>query len=214
MKHTIPFDRLNHLLALVIVIILCVLGCNVFAASVSIAWDPPIPSTSVTGYKIYHGQNSRDYTASVDAGNKLTGIVDRLDPTKTYYFALTAYNSHMNESEYSAELVWDNTPPELTAPASIELELEAGAPLVVPDYRSLVTVTDNFSTGLEVMQSPAAGSPLVAGMEIVFSATDEAGNTASVSCVLGVAIKIVPVPVSVSGEDEDGTALLINEGAE
>jgi len=28
------------------------------------------------------------------------------------------------------------------------------------------------------------------------------------------AIKITHVPVSVSGEDEDGTALLINEGAE
>jgi len=183
------------------------------AASVSIAWDPPIASNGVTGYKIYHGPMSRGYTASGDAGNVCSGRVDNLNPKQTHYFALTAYNSHNNESEYSAELVWDNEAPVLTAPASIEIELEAGAPLVVPDYRLLVTVVDDFSTGLEVTQTPAAGAPLVAGMVIEFSSTDEAGNKGTALCQLGVTIKIVPVPVGVTGHDENGKQFQVNEGA-
>jgi len=184
------------------------------AASVSIAWDPPIPSTGVAGYNIYYGPESRDYTASVDTGNVTSGRVDDLDPTKTHYFTLTAYNASSNESEYSAELVWDNEAPTITAPASIEIELEAGAPMVVPDYRSLVAVTDDFSTGLEVTQAPAAGSRLVPGMTIEFSAIDEAGNKGTALCRLGVTIKIVPIPVGVTGHDENGMQLQTNEGAE
>ena len=184
------------------------------ADSVSITWSPPVPSNSVAGYKIYWGHASRGYTERVDVGDALTWAVTNLSPSLTYYFAITAYNASSNESDFSAELVWDNTAPALTAPAKIDIELEAGAALILPDYRSLVTVTDNFSTGLAVVQIPAAGSPLVPGMGIEFSAVDEAGNTGSVSRVVGVTIIITQPPVAMSGEDERGRKLQINEEAE
>ena len=195
-------------------VVLVLTSVSVRAASVSIAWDPPIPSDNVAGYKIYWGQGSRDYTGNVDAGNVCSGKVPDLDQSKTYYFALTAYNSSSNESDFSAELVWDNTAPTLTAPAKIKVEIEAGASMTLPDYRSLVTVTDDFSTGLVVVQTPAAGSPLVPGMSIEFSATDEAGNTGRVTRVVTVAIIITQPPVAPRGEDENGRSLQTNEGAE
>ena len=48
------------------------------AGQVSLAWDPPIPSNSVAGYKIYYGETSRVYTDELDAGNLTHGTVKGL----------------------------------------------------------------------------------------------------------------------------------------
>jgi hypothetical protein len=82
------------------------------ARDVEISWNPSSES-NLAGYKVYYkesGQNS--YTAvgayegasPVDVGNAvnkfLTGILD----TKTYCFAVTAYDGSGKESEYSNEV--------------------------------------------------------------------------------------------------------------
>ena len=186
------------------------------AASVSIAWNPPIPSNNVTGYKIYHGFGSRDYvTNTLDTGLAQTGTVARLDPTLTYYFAVTAYNVYSNESEYSVELVWDNTAPVITGPESLTLDLPAGADVVLPDFRSLFAATDNFtpSDDIEITQEPPPGSPALPGMVIAFLAVDEAGNTGRLDRVLGVTITLTPKVGAVRGEGSNGITLQINEEA-
>ena len=100
---------LKHLwMTVIIFIALCMCAQ---AASVSIAWDPPIASDNVAGYRIYVGSASRDYDISltVDVGMDLTGVVE-IDLDREYYFAITAYSTNWNghlfmaESGYSDEL--------------------------------------------------------------------------------------------------------------
>ena len=58
----------------------------------------------MAGYKIYWGESSRQYTSVVDVGNNLEGAVSGLTSGRTYYFAVTAYDSAGNESGYSSEV--------------------------------------------------------------------------------------------------------------
>lgn len=97
--------------SLVIGAMLVLAPCAARAASVSLAWDPPVPDDVVAGYKVYYGETSRNYSSSIDAFTATNASVPGLDATKTYFFAVTAYNSTNEESEYSAELVWDNVSP-------------------------------------------------------------------------------------------------------
>ena len=186
-------------------------------ASVTIAWDYPYTNHTAVGFRAHYGNASRTYTESSDAPgpDTRTIMVDDLDPAKTYYFALTAYNTYSNESEYSAELVWDNIAPTITAPDSIAVKLQAGAPMVLPDYLSLVSATDDFSPPehITITQTPAAGVPLTAGMTLTFAATDEAGNTGRVDRVVGVTIELTRPVQDVSGVASDGKRLQVNGGA-
>jgi fibronectin type 3 domain-containing protein len=65
----------------------------------TLTWDP---ETSVAGYKVYSGTSSNAYGAPVDVGNVTTFQIVNLQSGKTYYFAVTAYNSS-GESGYSNE---------------------------------------------------------------------------------------------------------------
>lgn len=74
------------------------------ASSVDVAWDAS-PDTNVTGYAVYYGHASRDYTTRIDAGASLTVNVTGIDPSQTYYFAANAYDAVGNESDFSNEIV-------------------------------------------------------------------------------------------------------------
>jgi uncharacterized membrane protein YeiH len=75
----------------------------VATAQVTLAWNANV-DPSVAGYKLYYGNTSRTYGAPVDVGKvtqyTFTGIVEG----KTYYFAVTAYDTNRNESAFSTEL--------------------------------------------------------------------------------------------------------------
>ena len=47
---------------------LLAISANVFAADVALTWAAST-AANVGGYKVYYGQNSGIYTASVDVGN-------------------------------------------------------------------------------------------------------------------------------------------------
>ena len=74
----------------------------------TLTWDPPTTNTDGTsltdlaGYKVYYGTTSGNYTASTDVGNVTTYTVSDLPP-QVYYFAITAYDTVGNESDYSNE---------------------------------------------------------------------------------------------------------------
>ena len=80
------------------------------AASVTLAWDPPT-SNNTTGYKLYRGTASKQYTVVTTLGNQTTCQVNDLVEGTKYYFAVKAYNSY-GESGYSNELIY--TPPAAT----------------------------------------------------------------------------------------------------
>lgn len=79
---------------------------------VVLAWDAS-PDATVTGYNVYHGVASRNYTNTLNAGSNLTAQCSNLVGTVRYYFAATAYNASGTESVYSDELVYTvpATPP-------------------------------------------------------------------------------------------------------
>lgn len=73
------------------------------ASSVTLAWDAS-PSPEVTGYKIYYGPSSRNYTNVINVGNVLMATVTNLSTGATYFFAATAYDGGGLESDFSNEV--------------------------------------------------------------------------------------------------------------
>lgn len=76
--------------------------------SVTLAWDPSVPSTDVAGCAIYYGATSRSYTNVVDVGLETTGVVSNLVAGTTYCFAVTSYSSSGLESDYSSKVAWQS----------------------------------------------------------------------------------------------------------
>lgn len=88
------------------------------AADVSLAWDAST-SPNIAGYRVYVGTASRTYTAPITIGNQTTYTVTALGPG-TFYFAVTAFNTAGNESDFSNEvsttIATGTTPPNLHVP--------------------------------------------------------------------------------------------------
>ena len=78
-----------------------------YAASITIAWEASEPGlfADVSGYNIYYGTESGNYTyPPVDAGNMTRFTINDLDENQTYYFSVTAYASAGEESKFSPEV--------------------------------------------------------------------------------------------------------------
>jgi large repetitive protein len=76
-----------------------------------------------------------------------------------------------------SEATEDREAPVLTCP--VDQKLASGS--LVPSYFEMLTVTDNMDSKIDVTQNPGAGSTFYDGMEIKFTATDDAGNTSKSS---------------------------------
>jgi hypothetical protein len=70
--------------------------------SVALAWDGST-SADVTGYRLYYGAASGNYTNSLALGNVTTGTVSGLAGGVPYFFAVTAYDTNGLESPFSNE---------------------------------------------------------------------------------------------------------------
>jgi len=76
---------------------------DVFAGQVKLAWDASI-EPEVSGYRLYYGKASGDYTASVDVGNQTSHVVYGLEVGQRYYFAATAYSVNGAQSGFSNQV--------------------------------------------------------------------------------------------------------------
>jgi hypothetical protein len=76
---------------------------HVGASALTLAWDSNTEN-DLAGYKVYCGTQSRDYIHVLDVGNITYCTVTGLEPETRYYFALTAYDTSRNESDYSWEV--------------------------------------------------------------------------------------------------------------
>jgi hypothetical protein len=76
---------------------------NVYAAEVTLAWDPNSES-DLAGYKIYYGTASGQYGTPIVIGKQTEYTVTGLTPGVTYYFAVTAYSVSGLESGFSNEV--------------------------------------------------------------------------------------------------------------
>lgn len=81
------------------------------ASSVTVSWQAPADNTdgsvvtNLTGYKIYYGEAPRNYSSTIQVPTTglMTYVVENLSPGQ-YYFAVTAYNSLGEESDFSPEV--------------------------------------------------------------------------------------------------------------
>jgi len=79
--------------------------------TVTLAWTPPTesvdgaPLTKLSGYKIYYGNKSGNYTKTITLTNPgiTRYVVENLSPGQ-YYFAITATTNGGPESDYSPEV--------------------------------------------------------------------------------------------------------------
>jgi hypothetical protein len=83
--------------------------------SLTLGWDE-IGAPGVTGYRVYYGPASRQYTNSVQVGLQFSCTITGLVDNTTNYFAVTAVDSTGNESSYSPEIRY---PPEVQVQARI-----------------------------------------------------------------------------------------------
>lgn len=72
---------------------------------VAFAWDSS-PSPEVTGYRVYYGAASGNYTNSVAVGKVKSVTVPGLASGVTYFFAVNANNASGLESAFSNELTF------------------------------------------------------------------------------------------------------------
>ncbi len=61
------------------------------AGSVILAWDPN-PEPEIAGYTLFYGNQSGNYSSTIDVGNVVTYQVDGLHP-ETWFFIVKAYNT-------------------------------------------------------------------------------------------------------------------------
>jgi hypothetical protein len=80
-------------------------GSNTYAADVTLAWDSNT-ETDLAGYIVYWGTATRNYPNSIDVGNNTIHMITGLNAGPTYYFAVTAYDTSDNESNYSSEVTY------------------------------------------------------------------------------------------------------------
>jgi hypothetical protein len=66
-----------------IVALLVVTMTNAFGGSLNLAWDA-VSDPRLTGYKVYYGTSSRNYTGQIDVGNTTSRTVSNLTDGATY----------------------------------------------------------------------------------------------------------------------------------
>jgi hypothetical protein len=69
----------------------------------TLAWEPNTEE-DLAGYKVSYGTRSGDYDFTIDLGKVTQYTLTGLAPGTQYYFALTAYDTSLNESDFSAEV--------------------------------------------------------------------------------------------------------------
>jgi hypothetical protein len=72
------------------------------SVSTTVTWDAS-PDASVTGYDVYYGTSSHDYTNVVSVGNMTSAVISGLSENTTYFFAAKAHDDAGDESEFSNE---------------------------------------------------------------------------------------------------------------
>ncbi len=130
---------------------------HVGAANVSLVWTAST-STNVTGYNVYYGTNSGDYTSKINLGNVANVTISNLTAGIAYYFAATAVDSNGDESGYSNEARFISA-----GILTISQEAEAGSPWMLsfpvePSHWYEIQATVDFQSWTTIGQTGVASS--------------------------------------------------------
>jgi len=131
------------------------------------------------------GENIPDYTSLVEVSDNCDSEISVTQSpavgtpfTEETTVTLTAEDAsgNTNSCTFIIEVIPDTEAPEITCPNNQNIACDVN---VIPDYTSLVSVSDDRDSSPVITQSPAAGSEFVEGMTITISAEDTYGNSAS-----------------------------------
>lgn len=120
--------------------------------TVGLGWNAS-SDPGITGYRIYSGTTSGNYTASIAVGNVTTNLVTGLSSGVTYYFAVTAIGATGLESGLSSEVSYQPGLPtvQLRAAANGQIILtlggQVGSTYNIQASTDLISWT-NIGTGL------------------------------------------------------------------
>lgn len=178
------------LLSILLLLLLCT---QVNATSVDLQWDANT-ETDLDGYKVLYVADSNDFANAtiVDVKNITTATINNLDPSKSYNFAVKAYNTVGMESSLSNIV----NVPELLSPIVVinlpnnSTELK-GTTSIIAEATDNVGVTkvelyiDGILTATQIELPYTFSwdtSPLKAGQHIItVKAYDAAGNVGETS---------------------------------
>ncbi len=111
-----PFRRTNNFLNLLQILIALFLSAAVaLAFGATLEWDPN-PEANVAGYRVYIGSHTREYNTVIDVGLATQKLLESLEPERSYYFAVTAYDSDGLESDFSDEVTYTKGGPTTATP--------------------------------------------------------------------------------------------------
>lgn len=117
--------------------------------------------------------------------------------TQTVTVTLEATDEYSNTTSCSVAVVFaDQTPPQLSCPGDITLQLDENCQAVLGEYLSPGNVTDNCGP-VNIQQTPAPGTVLtdVQSLPVTVTATDAAGNVSN--CQFTVTLEDMMMPTIV-----------------
>ncbi len=88
---------------LMAVILVFSMTCSAFAGDVTLSWDANL-EPDIASYNVHYGDVNRTQIISLNVGNVTPFTFTGLS-AGTYYFAVSAVDSSLNESEKSYEVV-------------------------------------------------------------------------------------------------------------
>ena len=100
--------RLTFAYPVFLLVLLHLTTINSHAAQVTLEWDA-VNHPLLGGYMVYYGTYSGDYDVSLDVGNWTSCTIADLEETEIYYFAVTAYSTEGEESDFSNEVSHSNS---------------------------------------------------------------------------------------------------------
>ena len=129
------------------------------AQTVTLKWDPN-PAPNLAGYRLYYGTSSGVYTQEINLGNVTATLVSNLREGRTYFFAITAYNTaaeSLPSNEVSYKVPVSKTAS--AAPSAAASTVTAAAtPAPAPVQTGRATSKLSNIHDMQVRQRPRGGS--------------------------------------------------------
>jgi beta-lactam-binding protein with PASTA domain len=126
-----------------------------------------------------------------------------ISATTTVTLTVTDASGNTTDCTFDVSII-DATGPTVTCPGSQVENFNASCQFTLPDYTSLVTVTDNCDASPTLVQSPIAGTVITGNTTITVTATDASGNTSD--CTFDVVPNDATPPIITCPGNQAGTA--------
>ena len=211
----LKYKHLN--IALISLVMIFLNAAALLAGDATLSWDPPATNsdetalTDLAGYKIYYGTASGSYTDNIDVGNVTTYQLTDLTDGLTYYFAVTAYDTSQNESDYSNEVsktIGTGPPPppepEITVTDSVtpagDLQVPFGDITEGNSSDQTVTATNDGNADI-IISNIAQANPLTAPFSIIND--NCSGQTVAPMANCTVTIRFSPVAAGIFNDSFD-----------